>query len=205
MATFLSACSWRRIVLNASGFRIYKDQSFCSPFASPSALPWVSPALAFPAVHRFTVRRFSGVYEDADTREILLELDAAGQRIVRPTSPDSLKAAAAPSGGATVTAIYDGQSDEEPATAAVLYYDNGTGIVDYVTPLATATLRFDGGSRRSEISFAVTGLTNGTTYLFSVRARTAKGAEDQNTDTASVVADTTPPAAVAGLGAVPSI
>lgn len=204
MPTFRSACAWRRNILNAAGFNVYKDLALCAPFASPATLPWTSPVLAFPAVHRFAVRRFSGVHEGPDTREITLELDASGARIVRPASPTGVQGTALASATARVTAVYQGIGNEDPATSARLYYDNGTGIVDYVTPLAEQGLDYE-GSGRAEIGFDVAGLVDGTTYLFVVRARTAEGAEDENTDAASVTAVSTPPAAVGGQGSVSAI
>ncbi len=67
-----------------------------------------------------------------------------------------------------------------------IYWDNGTGRIDYSTPLdAVATLTWTSSA-----------LEDGVTYKFSVRAEDRAGNEEKNTQESSSIADSQPPSIV---------
>jgi hypothetical protein len=70
-----------------------------------------------------------------------------------------------------------------------IYYDNATGTIDYGTIIDTVTLT------SGRMTWTSGALTDGNTYKFAIRAATSGDVEDRNTDTVSVTADSTAPAA----------
>jgi len=84
-------------------------------------------------------------------------------------------------------------SAHEGVTSYRLYYDNGTGTVNYAAPLAVLS--------STVTSYTSAALTPDTAYKFGLRASHRCGVEEKNTGvTASATAIDIPPAAVAFIG-----
>jgi hypothetical protein len=210
----VSECWNAAHIANAAGFRIYKNTvsgaavDLSSPFASPATLPYTSGALAFPFVHIFRVRRFGGIFEDLSTQEIRMELDAAGNEIVRPNAPEGILAVCTVGGDIAVSAVYDAGGDATPATIFRVYWDNGTGVMDWVTSIGTATAawKYSEGVRTSAaLTFTKLAATmvDGTAYQFGIRSEIAATAiKSDNTDYATATCDKTGPGEVQSLGAI---
>ena len=67
-----------------------------------------------------------------------------------------------------------------------IYYDKGTGSVDYTTPIADVDYPTK--------TWTSSALTDGVTYIFGIRAVDPSGLEEKNTNvTGSATADSTPP------------
>jgi hypothetical protein len=74
-----------------------------------------------------------------------------------------------------------------------VYHNNGTGAIDYDTPLATVTARA-AMAGLGIYEYVTAAYVDGTTVQFGVRAESAAGDEELNTVTAAGTADATGPA-----------
>jgi hypothetical protein len=196
---------------NASGFRIYKNTTsggevdYSTPYASPATLPYTSGVLTTSFKHRFAIRRFSGVFTSLDTQEFDVELSGAGAQILRPSSPFGLDAVAEDGGDITITAIYQGEDDPAFATIFRLCYDNGTGTMDWNTPLDSSVGvvgKFLAASKQVWIEFTVAGagLVDATAYKFGILAEVlATGAQSEGRDTVTATCDKVGPGEVQNL------
>ncbi len=127
--------------------------------------------------------------EDLNTDVFVIsKTDSSGDYIARPNSPASLRAEAVAGGKVKLTWSYN--PNDETVDKFVIYYDNGTGVIDYVYANRLSQVE------ETVFTFTTNALSNGVTYSFAVRARTTGGVEDSNGDIISMVARTSAPVAV---------
>lgn len=136
----------------------------------------------------------AGGQEEANLSQ-MVRLDASGGTAVsRPNSPAIADAYAAEGGEITVLADYDKRNEAGTAATVKMYVDDGAGGgVDWNTPVASASLVI--GTDVERVSLTSSGLTGGLTYEVGVRALTAGGVQDPNTDTVEVTTDDAAPTA----------
>ncbi len=195
----------RNFNLANQGFHVYNnaatgviDYSSLIADLGSGTLAYTSPALAYPATHRFGVRAYNEYGEEQNvdvTRK--LTLDAAGADITaKPNAPHSLSVTAAAGGKIQLDFAYDTTGERATCTQFKVYYNSGSGAVDYSSALATVT-KATGGL--TWYRYTTGALTDGTTYIFAVRANTAGGIEDGNSHEVSATADSTLPTQPASL------
>jgi|GEM_PF-6516436 len=186
------------------------DIDYDSPVASDQASGWESAALTgdAPGTFRYAARGRNATYEEKNTAYVEFELDAAAAEVTRPGSPFGLTVAATAGAEFTVSGWYDQRRPTilgaQPAAASQVrvYHDNGTGTMDWVTPVGTASLVLAaGGQQRWSLTTSAGAYSHGQTVKFGARAATAGGVTDENTDTASAEADDTAPGAPGALAA----
>lgn len=117
----------------------------------------------------------------------------------RPANPDNVRAEAISGGKARVSFIYfpDNETGFASGVAkeARIYSDGGTGIMDWITPVATVLM--NNPTNPAEWSWD-SGVLANDTYLFAVRIATDTGGagfETQNTDTHEVTTNDSVPGA----------
>lgn len=139
--------------------------------------------------------------EEANLSQIVWVDIVAGAVSTAPNEPGLVSAVAVADGEAEVAAIYDRTGEAGEATTIYLYAnDGGGGTVDWGTSIGSATLGT--GRTVQMVEITSSGLTGGKTYLVGVRAETAAGVQDQNTETASVTTDAAAPDAPVVTGTV---
>ena len=193
----------RAHVLQAAGYAIYGnngsgviDYDTSYLVVDDSATSATSGALA-DGNWMFGIRKRNTLFEDLSATKYVSFVVSGGARILRPNSPRLLTVTPAAGGTFVLTCEYDTADQVAAPTTIRFYYDNGTGVIDYVTPIGTANITATTSrSRPSTATYTTGALVHGTTYLFVARARTAGGVEDTNTTTASAVADTTGPTSI---------
>ncbi len=193
----------RAHVLQAAGYVIYSnngsgviDYGTSYLVVDDATTAATTDALA-DGTWRFGIRKRNALFEDLNATKYVEFIVSSGVRILRPNSPRLLTATPGAGGTIVLTCEYDPANQLAAPTAVRFYYDNGTGTIDYVTPIGTASITATTALGRPATATYTTGaLIHGTTYLFVARARTAGGIEDTNTTTASAVADTTGPASI---------
>lgn len=185
----------RERIVGAQAVRCYKNTAdggtvdVDTPFATwVYGGPYVTPSLAFPFHHRFIVRRFNGYYEDKNLAETHLRLDGAGAQLANhPGEPSQFSATEGIDGSIEIRGAYFAESGEgvEPDSWA-LYWDAGTGTVNFGAALATAALAFD-ASGIARFYYRQT-ISSPGAYLFVLRTRVAAGSiESDNSDAAPAV------------------
>jgi hypothetical protein len=142
--------------------------------------------------YRFAVRAFDGTYEERNTYEVAVELNAQLNQISpKPNVPHNLLATPQSGGDIRVSCRYDRILEQAVATEIRVYWDAGSGTIDFATPMATVPLVE--GPNYASVSVVKGGLTDGQTYLFACKAATAGGVESEPTSTVSAVSDATAP------------
>jgi hypothetical protein len=140
----------------------------------------------------------TGAGESVSSNVVVAEVGPGGSLVSpQPNSPSELSAECLAGGDVRLCWIYDPSEQEAPPSVFNVFHDNGFGIVDYVT--VRATKAYSAG--RVEYSVDVSGLSDGTRYVFGVRARTSGGVEEKNAATVGEVSDATGPSAF-GVGEV---
>lgn len=181
------------------------DIDYDTPVASAVTSPWTSSALTGPGTFKFGVRAVSGGREEQNCSYVEFELDAAEEEVSRPGEPFGLTVTPAADGTFTVAGFYDPRrptlNGRQPAVAASvkIYHDNGTGAMDWVTPLATVSLSAVAGGVYRFTHTTVAGYTHGLAVQFGARAATSGGTVGTNTETASGTADAVAPGSPVGL------
>ena len=144
------------------------DNVLFSTIASLTTESFIAVGLTGPSTHYFRVRAFNG---DA----VATAYDIGVSTFVLGFPPEPPRAFAAASlGGDRIQLNWD----VSPTTTVVrynLYFDNGTGTIDYTVFLASVT--------GSETSLTTDVLSNGVTYKFGLRAVDDLGQEEKNTGT----------------------
>jgi hypothetical protein len=138
-------------------------------------------------------------HESASLEPMLALPFVDGEPASVPAEP--LMVTAEPAAGGRVEVGWLYRPDQEylgPGAAheARIYWDGGTGTVDYSAPIGT--LPMDGPTETDRWSWTSGGLADGTEYRFVVRIATAAhpdGLETQNTDEHTAIADSDVPAA----------
>jgi len=171
---------------------------YSSPHATSSGLSWTSGSLTFPGNWSFSVRAYdtdSGLEEQNLDCMISIILDSNGNDITnRPLPPTAVRAFALAAGSIRVEWYYPPSNGLKNPAGFNIYTGTG-GLPNYGSP--AATVAFSTGIANTFVS-NLAGFTDGTTYTIGVRAYNAT-AEESNTNTVSVTADATGPAAVVSL------
>ena len=166
--------------------------------ATTGMLDWTSSPLTVPGTWRFGVRAFNGFGEEQNLDcSITLILDAGGGDITdRPIAPTALRAFPTAGGGVRVEWAYNTINPSPVPTGFHVYKGTG-GTPYYGAPAVTVSFQAAIG-----VTFVanLAGLTNGTTYTIGVRAYNGL-AEEPNTNTVNVTADSAGPSAVVDLTA----
>lgn len=196
-----------RIVLGVA-YHVYANDGAGGPidygtvYAETTGLSFTTDTLTGPAVWSFGVRAHdhdTGLEERNVDAVVTIRLDAAGHDITNIPAPVlALTGHAGKAGTATLSWQYQ-TSDQAKAPRQFNVYQGlagGGGGVNYATPVATVPYR----ALLRVFQATVSSLTDGTTYLFSVRAANATG-EEQSMTTVSVLAETSGPSAVIGVSA----
>jgi len=169
--------------------------NYQAPVAATTGLTWTSSALAYPGTWKFGVRAYDAGtgYEETNVDAIVtVVLSSTGTDITAlPPPPSGLTATPLASGTIRVAWQFQPIVNRQNPTGFHVY--DGTGSVSYTTPVATI-----GYTGPGSYSANITGLTNGTTYLFAVRAYNAT-AEEANTATVAAVATAAGPGTVDAL------
>ncbi|HUW99643.1 MAG TPA: hypothetical protein VMY35_01585 [Phycisphaerae bacterium] len=170
---------------------------------TPDAVPqdteattsWTMDMTGLTDRYEFLVRSVSaGGTEEKNIRQMVAVEVADGAQVLIPNSPWIIQAAAAPAGEIDLVAVYDRTGESGVATTIRAYVNDGAGgAIDYDTPVGTATLTT--GDTNQAVAITTSGLSGALTYWIGVRARTAAGVEDANTDYSEVTTDATGPAA----------
>ncbi|MEK7396272.1 MAG: fibronectin type III domain-containing protein, partial [Candidatus Poribacteria bacterium] len=105
--------------------------------------------------------------------------------IQTPQPPNNLTSAPQP-GGKIMLSWKASESND--VTKYNVYWDSGTGSVDYAKTIAIVN-----SSGSANYEWTSSALTNGKTYSFSVRAEDQASNEEKNTKTVSTIADDQPP------------
>ena len=189
-------------IVTAVEYRLYKntadggDVDLSTPFQTSATTTFVTASLTVDFHHRFIVRRFNGIYEDRNTAEFHLRIDAGGNE------SDLLPGVPIFDGKASGDFEIDIYGEYRPATGEgiepdtfELYWNAGSGPVLYVTPKNSQTLAVEPITNVAPYHLRVTGLTPGSTYAFVLRTEVTGGADSGNaTEIAITVPDT--PAAI---------
>jgi len=173
--------------------------NYSSVIATTASLTWTSGALAYPGTWMFGARAFDTVstLEEANLdAAVKLILDSGGNDITsRPAPPLALRAFALAGAAIRVEWSYNTISPSIVPTGFHVYI--GTPTVSYGSPAATVS--FQSAIAGSFVA-NLTGLTSGDVYQIGVRAYNST-AEEPNTVTVTVTADSVGPAAVVSLAA----
>ena len=133
-----------------------------------------------------------GIEDDGDPPDVAtVELVGGEVQLPRPEAPYHVEATAYKGGKARIVATINNHGTVTPARQITAYQDGGTGTMDWETPLGAAV---PVGLGYQHVSFIRDPeLDHGTTVQIGVRCKSAAGAEEQNTDTYSVVLDSEGP------------
>lgn len=181
------------------------DYSTALATVAHPTVTWESPAIASPGVYNYGVRAVDTSAREEFNTDVVVSITLVGtppsEQAALPNAPTGLSALAVAGGKIQLTWEYDGHLESATPTLFSVYYDNGTGTVDYVTPLTTVA--YSAGTpdgKVLEYTFLTGALVDATTYKFGVRA-SAGADEEENTVTVSEAADSAapnPPTSLAG-------
>jgi hypothetical protein len=198
---------WTGVAPSGIGYNIYANTgqgdaiNYVTPIATTTNTTWTSSSLAYPGDWKFAVRAYN-IFGEEKNLDCMVEiiLDSSGNDItLRPLPPLALRAFPTAGGGVRVEWAYANVQPAKVPTGFHVYI--GSPTPNYGSPAATVSY-----SSAIAGSFVanLTGLTSGTTYAVGVRPYNAT-AEEPNTITVSVTADSTGPAPVVGLTATPTV
>lgn len=181
----------------------YIDYDTVVATVSHPTVTWTSGAISSSGIYNYGVRAVDSGNKEEFNTDVIVSVDIIGPPITEqpdvPNEPTGLTATATGGGKITVAWVYNDREEDATPTKFNVYYDNGTGNVDYNTPLTSvnySTGTQDG--RHLAFSYLTAALTDTTTYIFGVRSSTATDEED-NTTTVSATADASAPNAPTGL------
>lgn len=171
-----------------------------TPHAQTNNLPY-NDTISEEGTWRYLVRAVdTGGKEESNITElvtVICEFDEAGEpTTIKPGEPFNLYTISKADGKIDVNFTYDPadeQGDFGIAEEARIYYDSGTGTVDYTSPLGTLSLSKPTVER--EWTYTTPALSEDS-YKFTVRIATKEnpdGIETTNTDTVTGTSDSTPP------------
>lgn len=206
-------CFWdtvevSQLAAGARGFRIFHnsgvgpvDYGVVRASRNETGLSWTSPALAVPATWRFGVRAFNEYGEEKNLDvAATLSLEASGAASpLRPNRPVDLAARPTSGGCVEVSFGYDGTDEPAACTHFHVYADDGSGAINYASPLG-AVARDDAGPLSRGV-FLTGPLDGGVPRHFAVRAATAADVEDDGTEWVPATPDAIAPAQPASLTA----
>ena len=131
----------------------------------------------------------SGRFAESDI-VVGLMVGAPPVLVTRTREPQGLVAEAQAAGDIKLTfSLFGKTTDTYRAASANIYHDAGGGTVDYDTVVANAVNTFS--NTINNITSTISGLADGTTYIFGVRAVSSTGFEESNTTTVSCKSDAT--------------
>ncbi|KPK96962.1 MAG: hypothetical protein AMK75_07580 [Planctomycetes bacterium SM23_65] len=153
---------------------------------------WTSDAMSYPKTWRFGARAYNeyGEENNVNVTEGVDLLESGEESPARPNRPAGLRAAPAADGKVELTFSYNATNEEAECTHFHVYYDAGSGEVDYTNPIGSVN-RDEGPF--TYYSFLSGALTDGQTYLFAVRAAAAEDVEDDGIECVEVTADAQAP------------
>jgi len=138
-------------------------------------------------IHWLGIRAISpGGAEEANTDRVLrIETDADGVPLGLVPNPPVNLAVYPRAGGIFVIAWeHDPRREQTPPASWRVYHDNGTGTMNWTTPIATVT----------GTGYVTGAYADETTVKFGARALSAADVEETNTNVVSAVADAAGPA-----------
>lgn len=152
-----------------------------------------SEVLTYPGDWRFGVRAFNkhGSEKNIDVVDMLELLEDGDEAPLRPNQPTDLRLVTKADGKVEVNFSYNSTGEETACTHFHVYYDAGSGEVDYSSPLGSVNKSDDGPS--THYSFLSGALVDNQAYRFAVRAATADDVEDDGIEYAEITADTEAP------------
>lgn len=166
-----------------------------APDYTPSSLPIDIDVSSTSGILNVLVRAVdSDGKEEANISQAVRVLLDSGSETAYPAAPRDIQASAVESGKIKVRFLYDPYYEENgpgAADEARIYWNGGSGAVDWSTPKATVNM--SGPTEAAYLSWTSGALTDGTSYKFGVRIANSAGDETQNTGTASATADTDTP------------
>lgn len=158
------------------------------------ASPWSESVAGLTGVYAYLVRASDGTNQEANLSQMVQVNLTSGAETLRPNEPTILLAEAIVGGEISVHAMYERAGEAGVATVIEMFVNDGAGgAVDWNTSVGSATLATD--ALVDSVELESTGLTGGLTYLVGVRAKTAALVYDENTNTESVLTDSTAPTA----------
>jgi len=127
--------------------------------------------------------------EESNIEQMIKVALSSGSEVGIPAEPRLVEVDATGSGTVTVKWLYDPYYETNgPGVAdeARIYWDGGTGTMDWSSPKATVSMGGPTSSVRK--SWESGTLTDGTAYQFAVRIASSDGVETDNKDTYSATA-----------------
>ncbi|KKL47309.1 hypothetical protein LCGC14_2336850 [marine sediment metagenome] len=183
--------------------------SYDTPLAviSSPTVTWLSPAIVAAGTYNYGVRAEDTGGKEEFNSDITVTVKIKDTPIEEvptlPNAPIGLTATPVAAGKIQLDWLYDITNQEVVPSVYSVYYDNNTGVVDYVTPLDTVLHSAAGNNGRYlTFTFTTAALGDGLSYKFGVRAQSAAGNEETNVVIATAIADSTLPNAPTGLAGV---
>ncbi len=190
-----------RIYSNSGSGYISYD-TIVATVAHPTAT-WTSGAITTAGTWNYGVRAVdSGGLEELNS-DVVASIELVGSPVSTqadlPNAPTGLEALAVSGAKIQLTWVYNDINEAATPDTFSIYYDNGGGVVDYNNALDTV-LYSTGITLNRYLTFTFTSgaLTNGTTYIFGVRAKDGSD-EEANEVTVTADADSTAPNAPTAL------
>ncbi len=191
----------------AGGYNLYRGAEqksaidWDSPVGAAAAdatsirnFPWISHAADEDWVYGVRAIGGGGVEEQTTHNCVRARFDGAGDlRDAVPNAPFALAAVPGSGGTLAVEWLYSAAGQEVAPSVFRVYHDNGTGTMDWVTPIGSVS--YVAGVQA--FSFATGAYSHGTRVQVGVRAESAAGDEETSTRTVTTTAIATPPAALA--------
>lgn len=195
---------WQR---TGGGYTLYRWTGDRTPAAPDTivgaAVPGATEIRTFPRVAHAASTRYwyllravgAGGVEETNTRRVVEAVtDAAGDlQAPRPNSPSALVATPLADGDIELSWSYVSAGQQVAPAAFAVYGDGAAGhaAIDYETVIATVTAT----PGQSRYATTLTGYDHGDIVRLAVRAISAAGVHDGNTDDVVGVADATDPVA----------
>jgi len=171
-----------------------------SPHAEAASSPWQEDVTGFTGRYLYLVRAVDADgNEEANIREMVSVALQDGAEVAFPADPIMVEAEAISGGRIEVRWLYDPRREENgPGAAheARIYWDAGSGAVDFSAPHATVPMNHPTTATR--YTWQSEPLTGGQEYRFVVRIATAawpSGIETQNIASHAATADSDMPEA----------
>ncbi len=167
--------------------------TFVAPASSGS---WIETGTAGLWVHAIRAVKGALTETNVDVRHEYelggVPLDVLG---LQPATPEGLSATAIAAGKVRIDLDYPAQAEASIATLINVYYDAGTGTVDFSAPLFTIAVPTHklGEGNVFALTAESAALVDGTTYKFAARAADAGGRESPTSNEATVIADASAP------------
>lgn len=203
----VATLTWQASPTSGSHYHIYMNDGaggavdYTTIVSTVSALTYSTSALTFASDYTFAVRAFdpSTGYEESNTdARIRLVLNGSGVDVTaRPNAPTNATAIPTVGAGVAIHWNYSPLGQGGAPTAFDVWITAGTSPGYSGSPAVSVPYSFGQFAYTANVS----GLTDGTTYTASVRARNATATEPNVSAFATFVADSTGPGTVDSLAA----